>query len=298
MMDYKEFVSTIEKEVGRRFPENQVLLQNVMKNNSIEKIGIAIRREDCDTSPIIYLEQFYDKYLKGIEMSKITEEIALVYNSLQKGTPDYGHISNFEDIKDKIAFKLINTERNKKFLESVPFIPYFDLAIIFYAVLNISEEETAGMTLTNEIIKKWKVNEKELWPIAVENSAKILPAELFTMKMHFDEIAFGKDIKNLLMNHSGERDAMYILSNKIRTYGAACIAYPGIAEKIGDILCEDYFIIPSSTEEVIIIPKSSGASVAELNDMIKKVNQNHVVQDEILSEHCYQYIYKDKKIII
>lgn len=297
-MDYKEFVSTIEKEVGRRFPENQVLLQNVMKNNSIEKIGIAIRREDCNISSIIYLEQFYDKYLKGTEVSKITEEIALVYNSLQKGTPDYGHISNFEDIKDKIAFKLINTERNKKFLESVPFIPYLDLAIIFYAVLNISEEETAGMTLTNEIIKKWKVNEKELWPIAVENSAKILPAELFTMKMHFDEIALGKDIKNLLIDHSGERDAMYVLSNKIRTYGAACIAYPGIAEKIGDILCEDYFIIPSSTEEVIIIPKSSGASAAELNDMIKEVNRNHVVQDEILSEHCYQYIYKDKKIII
>ena len=46
----------------------------------------------------------------------------------------------------------------------------------------------------------------------------------------------------------------YVLSNKLRNYGAACIAYPHVLEMIGGILGTDYYVLPSSVHEVVIVP--------------------------------------------
>ena len=82
---------------------------------------------------------------------------------------------------------------------------------------------------------------------------------------------------------------MYVLSNKSRSYGAACIAYPHILEMIGGILRTDYYVLPSSVHEVVIVPCCENISAAELDEMIREINITQVDDEEVLSDHAYLY---------
>ena len=94
---------------------------------------------------------------------------------------------------------------------------------------------------------------------------------------------------NLLLGNTSERDGMYILSNTLRSYGAACIAYPHILEMIGEILQRDYYVLPSSVHEVVIVPYSSGLDIRELDEMVREINVTQVAEEEVLSSHAYLY---------
>lgn len=82
---------------------------------------------------------------------------------------------------------------------------------------------------------------------------------------------------------------MYVLSNSLRNYGAACIAYPHIMETIGEILQEDYYILPSSIHEVVIVPYTREISRREMDDMVRDINETQVADEEVLSNHVYLY---------
>ena len=46
---------------------------------------------------------------------------------------------DFEKVKDRIAYKLINAEDNAVLLSGVPHFRYLDLAVVFYIIVAESE---------------------------------------------------------------------------------------------------------------------------------------------------------------
>ena len=82
---------------------------------------------------------------------------------------------------------------------------------------------------------------------------------------------------------------MYVLSNKMRNYGAACIVYPHILEMIWNILQTDYYVLPSSVHEVIITPCHKSITCEELDEMIQDINATQIDAEEVLSGHAYLY---------
>ena len=78
-------------------------------------------------------------------------------------------------------FKLINTAQNRAFLRTVPHIDFLDLSIVFYVLLEITDEGTASMAVTLEHAEQWGVSAEQLWEDAGENVKRLLPAEFFTM---------------------------------------------------------------------------------------------------------------------
>ena len=67
--------------------------------------------------------------------------------------------------------------------------------------------------------------------------------------------------------------------------------------KIGDEFGDDYYLIPSSIHEVILIQKRDLGDVSELNNMIREVNLTQLSHDEILSNHYYTYVRKEEALI-
>ena len=89
---------------------------------------------------------------------------------------------------------------------------------------------------------------------------------------------------------------LYCLTNRSRTYGAACITYPGEAERIADALGSDYFLIPSSIHEILIF-KGTTKDRDKYDTMIKEVNKEAVPADCVLGNHSYFYDRKKKEFI-
>ncbi len=298
-MDYREFTGAVEEQMNRRLEGGvRASLYTAVKNNGKERTGVLIEAPGINISPTIYLEEYFEDYQKGRDLGTIVGEILAFYESIrQENSWDCEKLKKYDGVKDRIVFKLINTAKNRKFLSTVPHRSFLDLSVVFYVLLEVTADGTAALVVSDIHAKQWDVTEEILWADALRNVKRLLPAEFITMNHALKEMLrekgggpdSGKDSGNLLLGAAQERDGMYILSNSVRSYGAACIAYPHILEMIGEILQRDYYVLPSSVHEVVIVPYSIGLDIRELDEMVREINVTQVAEEEVLSSHAYLY---------
>ena len=297
-MDYREFTDAVEKQINRKMTGDvHAGLYTAVKNNGKERTRVLIETPGINISPTIYLEEYYAEYQAGTSFEKIVDEIIEFYECIRRDRSwDYEKILSFEGVKDKIVFKLINTEKNSSYLNRVPHLAFLDLSIVFYVLLDVTKEGSAAMVITNSHVKQWGVETDKLWEAAVINVKKLLPAEFFTMNYALKEMMGRRvnasgviDKENLFLGDANARDGMYVLSNRIRNYGAACIAYPHILEMVGQILCRDFYVLPSSVHEVVIVPCFPGMDCHEMDEMVRDINDTEVAAEEVLGDHVYLY---------
>lgn len=297
-MNYQDFMCAVEERMNQKLTGGvKASLYTAVKNNGTERTGILIETPGVNISPTIYLEEYFQDYKEGKPLDETTDELLRFYQSIRhEKSWDQRKILTYEGVRDRIVFKLVNTAKNRRFLRAVPHLEFLDLSIVFYVLLEATEEGTAVMVVGNTHAEQWEVQTDMLWADAVKNSQRILPAEFFTMNYMMREMMYSsdagseiRDTENILLGNTDDRDGMYILSNSLRNYGAACIAYPHIMEMIGQILKNDYYILPSSVHEVVIVPCAGGLDCGEMDEMVRDINATQVAEEEVLSNHVYLY---------
>lgn len=302
-MTYQEFVCAIEEKMNQKLEGGVKATQyTAVKNNGKIKKGLLLETPGVNISPTIYLEEFHQRYLDGESIDRIVQEILDFYRTIKcDRSMDANEIEHYDSLQDKIVFKLIHTDKNRELLKGIPHLRLLDLSIVFYVLLDINSQGTATMTVNNEHLRHWDVTAEELFALARRNVKRLLPAELFTMQQAVDEILCsvpGKK-KNLLSESVTEgTDFMYVLSNPVRSFGAACIAYPEVLDMAGRILGEDYYVLPSSVHEVVLVPASKGMEPDEMDAMVMEINQTQVAEEEILSNHAYLYKREARRLVM
>lgn len=91
---------------------------------------------------------------------------------------------------------------------------------------------------------------------------------------------------------------MYILTNEEKYYGAAVILYPHVLNHIAKVLNKNFYILPSSVHECILVPDQGQYSRIELKRMVKEVNDSQVEDEEILSYEIYYYDCKKEALMM
>lgn len=91
-------------------------------------------------------------------------------------------------------------------------------------------------------------------------------------------------------------DTMFVLTNDTKVNGAAAILNDDIrqeiAEKVGD-----FYMLPSSIHETLIIPKDAGMEFKELEQMVQEVNQTQVAPGRTsFGIHVYEYDAKEHEL--
>lgn len=313
-MNYQEFVCAVEKKMNDKMEGGmKANLYRSLRNNGTERMGIMMETKGRNISPTIYLEEFYVRYQKGEKIDDIIKDIMRFWQDAKKQMPGNANdLESFAQIRDRIVFKLINTRQNETLLKDVPSRPFLDLSIVYYVLLDVNLKGTATMLIRKEHLKMWNVKEEDIRNAAEQNAARLLPAEMFTMRQTMDELlcpSMRGQRQNLLTDgaallrggtkeeEEGE-DFMYVLSNQLRSFGAACIVYPHVLEMVGRIVGEDFCVLPSSVHEVIIVPESYSMEQKEMDEMVTEINATQVADEEVLSNHAYFYERDAKKLIL
>lgn len=86
----------------------------------------------------------------------------------------------------------------------------------------------------------------------------------------------------------GMEPPMFILSNRDAVYGASAILFKDILDKVYELIGGDYYIVPSSVHEVLIIPMDNTISKEYINLMIQEVNET-LPGDIRLDTEAYLY---------
>ena len=289
-MTYENFLASVTQKVQEGLgQEYRVLLHHVLKNNNTSMDGLSILKEGENASPTIYLNEFYNELLNGVEISEIAEKVIKIYEiHCKKVEFNIEEFKDYERIKEKLAVKLVNYEENRMMLKELPYRRFLDLAVICYVLVGKVGMDAASILVRQEFRKMWKVSEEELFFQAINNAQQILPPELKSMDILMRE-TMPKEESFLEEVQEGEVP-MYVLTNTSHFNGAAAMLYTDVISDFAERMKADIYILPSSIHEVILIPKSSAIEKTVLEQMVREVNAEEVEQMEQLSNcvYCYQ----------
>lgn len=291
-MTYDQFVQTVTLTM-KEVISDDITVSNYTteKNNGVKRVGITLSQKNINISPTIYLEEYYEKYEAGYNYEGIIEDILNLYQEVKlKESWNEEQIHRFKNIEGKIIYRLINAEANKKLLSEIPYVPYLNLAIVFYVMLEINEYGTACMLIRKEHLEMWNVSANDVYEKAKDNTWKLLPCEFHTMCEMMEEYK-KEEI------HTG-MEILYVLTNRFRSFGAATILYEGCLEMIADFLEDNFYVLPSSIHEVIVISETNSPwGSAGLSDMVREINRTQVDAEDVLSDYVYYYDREKKKLV-
>ena len=169
-------------------------------------------------------------------------------------------ISKFQDI-DEITFTIIESLRSS---------------------FNHCKELDSLTIVNNNVLEMMGRDKNDVFRQALNDSWRIDTPVLHSMQ----EKLFG-DPDNLLETGADMRGItdMYILSNNSGIHGAAALFYPEVQERIAEVVGQNYYALPSSTEEFIIVPEEVGMSPRDLTAMVRDANRTVVSPAEKLSDN-------------
>ena len=139
----------------------------------------------------------------------------------------------------------------------------------------------------------------------MENSPNVRPIHVMVMGSIIEQLmgmgpkTILKDesvqsIAEVISNGMGSENPMFIVTNSQTVDGAGVIFYPEVMDQIGEGFQGDFFILPSSTHETLVIPDNGAFDYRVLEDMVQTINENEVAPEERLSDHVYHYDVKDR----
>ena len=319
-MNFENFIEEIKKMVKEYLGGNiRIEEKTVLKNNGVKLTGIVIVEEGQNCVPNIYLNGYFEEFKSGRRMGDILYEIARYYEEhkiVKQVNMDY--FSDYKKMKDKICFRLINYNKNEELLKEIPHIPYLDLAIVFYCIVHNENIGSGSILIRNEHLRNWNVDIREIQSVAFSNAPKLLKGEILPMedvicKMmknrmvreiercikdqmetkicvtdEMIEPIIGEMMQKIYSEAKGPK--MYVASNENKNFGASVILYDDFLKQFANETGEDYFILPSSIHEVILIPvEDEDEDVTQLREMVCDVNETELEREEILSDSVYLY---------
>lgn len=99
-----------------------------------------------------------------------------------------------------------------------------------------------------------------------------------------DELAPG-----MIPEVAPEDEQMFVATVPDKIHGAGVIAYPNFMEDAAERMGGDFFVLPSSIHEVLLVKDNGQMTAKELENMVKEVNATQVEPADQLTDHVYHY---------
>lgn len=303
-MNFEGFVNRVMDEIKEHLPESMqdaefVVRQHEKLNNQYAALTIA----NSKFAPVINLEDYFYDYEHGRSFNSIIGAIAESV-SMEQPSIDFGVLANFDKAKEQLFIRVSSAEKNADYLKNVPHTIVEDMAITYHLRMSVDENGVSSAVVAHDNLRMYGVSVEELHQAAIENSEKMFPANVFDLHERMRQ-NFIDDMKQDGMPDEmieeflkefpepGEH-AMTVVSNDVGVNGAAVIFYPGMMDKLAEMTEGDYFILPSSVHETIILPDNGAITAKELEAMVTEINATQVEPWDRLTDQVYHYDPIDK----
>lgn len=295
----QEIADNIKEYLPDKYADSMVQINAVQKNNETLD-ALSVTSPDSNVSPTIYLNSFYEDYQNGRDMEDIIDSIADLRVEYEVNQDfDVSSITDFEKVSDKIAARLYGIEGNEELLSVRPHTTMDDLAVTYCIMLGDNENGSMSVPITNQIMETWSVTQEDLQRLAKENCDTLTPSKFVSMNavmtdmmipQIMDDYGISREEASQMINDMVPADdKMFVLTNEQKLNGAAALLDEKMMEQITEKVGNDFYILPSSVHEVLIVPNEVGMELQDLEAMVQEVNATQVAPQDKLSDHVYQY---------
>lgn len=238
------------------------------------------------------LQEIYNDYDGDIESKaeNLVESIKENLKVKEKEADVKSFITDFDQAKENLMFRLIPGD--SPVLKEAPYKSFTDkMALVVNLQLDSFSDDhgRACVMVDNALMDIYGVSKDELFEIAQENSLKKEPIKINTLN----------SMVAMMMNDPeyeapANAPTVLVVSNESGFHGAAVIGYPDTLDQIKEKVGGDFYLIPSSVHEFLIMKDDGTINPNTLNSMVRDVNTNVLNPRDILADECFHYDSKNQ----
>lgn len=303
-MTKEDFVRMLADRLPDYFSENikitDISVKEVVKHNDQHKLGIEFTFADSNFSPVIYPDTLFEDYHAGKPLEEILQALSL---TVEKSLPEVPGVtketvtqalSDYESARHHLSIRLCDPDLNQELLENAIHSKISDFEAIYQLKFAMPDESVGYSTITPAMLDSWGVSMETLQKDAATCTWAEYP--IFSpMGDTLSYLSFGHPLPNLLetgepIQMSDDMLPVFVLSNDQAMQGASLITLPDLLDQIGDIIQDDFYILPSSLHEVLIVPQHfNSVDLDALSEMVQSVNESQVAAEDLLSDKVQHY---------
>jgi len=307
IMDYREFLDYIRDNVQDYLDDGnwgEVCLRKVTRNNGVICDTLGLQREGISSSPVIYLQDYYERCCRGMDPDEAARRIrdTILEHADDCSGISGGWIADFDRVRSSIVMRAVNYEKNIDQLRNCPYLRRLDLALTFHVYIQGGGDLVGICLVTDDLLELWGTSCDELYELAAANMKRLWepvlePLDTLIESLTEEMPGYGEE-KPVPAAHDPDAPELYMLSNDIRTNGAVVMFYTDCLNDFAMQRDSDIYILPSSIHEVLLLPQKDGISARYLRSIVEDVNSSVVSDEEILSGHVYRYLKDEGRIVI
>ena len=298
-MQFNDFCDYVCENISEYLPECSGLdaeIRDTTKSNGVSLKSLCVRDDSfSEYGSNIYLDYYYKKYMDKMNIEKIMEDIAEEYRRSREQIKDRSlDLGKFtEPDLDRIVPRILNYEKNIDQLGNCPYIVYQDLVITFRLVGDVTARDMMSVLVDNKMMNKMGMTPQELFHPAMENYKREFPPMLTSLGTVLSSLI--GDVPDFMMENTPERE-IYVLSNKQNINGATTLLDDDTLERAAEELGGNYYILPSSVHECLLVPEGFANQIEDLTSMVHDINCAVVSDMDFLSDTVYHYDAMERKI--
>ena len=289
-----EFVVALKENLSERGNDVDVKVSTVEKMNQSYE-AITITPEGSNIGMNMNLEVFAEAYESGVPFNEIVEQVTNKVEAHLADMPtfDVQSLTDYEQMKDKLAMEVVAADRNADLLAKVPHQEMEDMAVVYRFVMESDENGRASILVSNDLLDKMGVTPEQLHADALENAPELRPAVIKGMSEVMMDM-MGKDAHEMFgIEEFPQDEMMYVATVPDKISGAGVIAYQEFMDQAAEKLGGDFYILPSSIHEVLLVKDDGAVNFNDLKSMVEDVNATQVAPEEKLTDSVYHYDSKE-----
>ncbi len=289
-----EFVETLKENLSERGNDVDVKVSTVEKMNQSYE-AITITPEGSNIGMNMNLEVFAEAYESGVPFNEIVEQVTNKVEAHLADMPtfDVQSLTDYEQMKDKLAMEVVAADRNADLLAKVPHQEMEDMAVVYRFVMESDENGRASILVSNDLLDKMGVTPEQLHADALENAPELRPAVIKGMSEVMMDM-MGEDAHEMFgIEEFPQDEMMYVATVPDKISGAGVIAYQEFMDQAAEKLGGDFYILPSSIHEVLLVKDDGAVNFNDLKSMVEDVNATQVAPEEKLTDSVYHYDSKE-----
>lgn len=301
MLNYSEFKEQFKeqftKAMGTEY-EGWYVEDTTVNKNGVDLDGFTFKNDEDNggkpiARPVFYYNDLYRDYsVQGADIDDLADSVANgMVNALEKAKtliPNNG-ISR-DKIKDNVIFDLVSP---KNIRENTPHREFLDLVVGYRWLVDTDGTGVSSAVIDNGLMEYCGLTEEELYEYAMANTNRLLKPNTRSLASMVRDIyisenedADGEFLDGIDDEATG---GTLVVSNSYNFRGATTILNPSYLAKISEKVKGDFYVLPSSIHEVLVLPVAVNDNIDSLRSMVADVNANCVSENDYLSDSVYIY---------
>lgn len=177
MLEHKVFAEGVAKDIKEYLPPDyadvECTVMEKSKNNGTVMVGLALRKPDVQVTSVLYVEPYYEEICQGKPIGEVMEKIADTAQEVMERNQfiDLPDIKDYENAKEYLEVKIINTRANRRELKGLVHRENEDLSLIPFLKFPVPGQDITGsVKVSHELMDCWNVSADMVMDQAWQNT--------------------------------------------------------------------------------------------------------------------------------